>query len=133
MAAPDTADSAESPPAKSPTIKLSSAESSPTKPFPTRDLIPVTSQIMDHVSNTHVVWLSELLDNNAGWRELGYKRYYDYLRIIDSSGWVREMIKQYNTMQKNMDCATKNLGEYWQHSPKLLEILNEGNSSEKWL
>jgi hypothetical protein len=25
------------------------------------------------------------------------------------------------------------LGDYWQQSPELLEVLNEGNGSEKWL
>ncbi|KAF8245004.1 hypothetical protein K440DRAFT_646635 [Wilcoxina mikolae CBS 423.85] len=148
MVAPDTADSAESPPAKSPPAKLSSAESSPTNPFPTMDLIRVTSITMHHapitlpfqvleslcygffpdrhfdsiqeavevavkeltpqdqskfmhdvyelfadiheVSNAHVAWLSEFEENNAAWRELGYKRYYDYLRTINSSGRIGE-------------------------------------------
>ncbi|KAF8242926.1 hypothetical protein K440DRAFT_638155 [Wilcoxina mikolae CBS 423.85] len=47
MVVPDTADSAESPPAK-----LSSAASSLTKPFPTMDLIPVTSKTMYHAPAT---------------------------------------------------------------------------------
>ncbi|KAF8539861.1 hypothetical protein BDD12DRAFT_881578 [Trichophaea hybrida] len=67
------------------------------------------------VSNAQVAWLSKFEENNAGWRELGNLRYYDYLRIIDSSGWVREMVKQHNT------------------HPELLEILNKGDGSEKWL
>ncbi|KAF8253227.1 hypothetical protein K440DRAFT_643209 [Wilcoxina mikolae CBS 423.85] len=187
MIAPDTANSAESPPAK-----LSSTESSPTKPFPTMDLILVTSKTtMDHapatlplqvleslcdgffpdrhfdsiqeaveitmkertlqdqsklmhgvyelfahiheVSNVQVAWLSEFEKNNTGWRELGHKRYYDYLRTIDSSGRIREMVKQHNTTQNNKDRVTKKLGDYWQQSPELLEILNEGDGSEKWL
>ncbi|KAF8241544.1 hypothetical protein K440DRAFT_642019 [Wilcoxina mikolae CBS 423.85] len=47
------------------------------------------------VSNAQVAWLSEFEENNAGWRELGYKRYYDYLRTIDSSGraYVFRIIK----------------------------------------
>ncbi|KAF8253562.1 hypothetical protein K440DRAFT_641839 [Wilcoxina mikolae CBS 423.85] len=202
MVAPDTADSAKSPPAESPPAKLSSSESpptklcstgsSPTKPFPTIDYIPVTSKTtMDHapatlllqaleslcdgffpdrhfdsiqeaveiavmeltardqskfmhvvyelfrdiyeVSNAQVAWLSMFEENNTGWKELGYKRYYDYLRTIDSSGRIREIVKQHNTMQKNKDCATKKLEDYWQQSPELLEILNEGDGSEKWL
>ncbi|KAF8241345.1 hypothetical protein K440DRAFT_644067 [Wilcoxina mikolae CBS 423.85] len=81
------------------------------------------------VSNGKVAWLSEFEENNAGWRELGYKRYYDYLRTIDSYGLVREMVKQHNTAQKNMDCATKKLGDYWQQCAKLLEILNDGDGN----
>ena len=84
-------------------------------------------------SNAQVAWLSKFEHNNAGWRELGYKRYYDYLRTIDSSSWVREMIKQHNTAQKKKERATKKLGDYWQQNPELLEILNEGDGSEKWL
>ncbi|KAF8247153.1 hypothetical protein K440DRAFT_644172 [Wilcoxina mikolae CBS 423.85] len=171
MVATDTTDSTKSPPAMSPPTKLSSVESSPTKPFPTMDLIPVTSKTMDHVpvtlpfqvleslcdgffpdryfdsnqeaveiavkelttydqskfmcgvyelftdihevSNAQVTWLSEFEENNAWWRELRYKRYYDYLRTIDSSG------------RKNKDRATKKLGDYWQLSPELLEILKD--------
>ncbi|KAF8243728.1 hypothetical protein K440DRAFT_636809 [Wilcoxina mikolae CBS 423.85] len=155
MVAPDTADLAKSPPAKSPSAKsppttspsakLSSIESSPIKPFPTLDLIPVTSnttldrapanlpfqaleslydgffpdryfnsiqeaveiavkKLTPHnqskfmhgiyelfadihkISNAQVAWLSNFEENNAGWRELGNKRYYDYLSTIDSSG-----------------------------------------------
>ncbi|KAF8243478.1 hypothetical protein K440DRAFT_668652 [Wilcoxina mikolae CBS 423.85] len=85
------------------------------------------------VSNAQVAWLSEFEENNTGWRELGYKRYYDYLRTIDSSGLVREMVKQHNTVQKHKDHARKKLGDYWQQTPELLEILNEGDGSEKWL
>ncbi|KAF8241920.1 hypothetical protein K440DRAFT_640836 [Wilcoxina mikolae CBS 423.85] len=197
MVAPDTADSAESSPAKlssaeSPPAKLFSAKSSPTKPFPTMDLIPVTSKTtMDHavatlpfqvlkslcdscfpyrhldsiqeavqitvkeltpqdqskfmhsvyelladineVSNVQVIWLSKFEENNAGSRDLDYKRYYDYLRTIDSSGQVREMAKQHNTAQRNKDHAMKQLGDYCQQSSELMEILNEGDGSEKWL
>ncbi|KAF8251479.1 hypothetical protein K440DRAFT_637444 [Wilcoxina mikolae CBS 423.85] len=85
------------------------------------------------VSNAQVAWLSKFQENNAGWRELGYKRYYDYLWTIDSSGRVREMVKQHNTTQKNKDHATKKLGDYWQQSSELLKILNERDGSEKWL
>ncbi|KAF8244847.1 hypothetical protein K440DRAFT_635736 [Wilcoxina mikolae CBS 423.85] len=81
------------------------------------------------VSNSQVEWLSEFEANNAGWRELGYKRYYDYLRTIDSSGQVREMVKQHNTVQRNQDHAMKTLRDYWQQSPELLEILNEGDGN----
>ncbi|KAF8248409.1 hypothetical protein K440DRAFT_642594 [Wilcoxina mikolae CBS 423.85] len=144
MVAPDSADSAESPPVKLPPAKLSSTESSPIKLFPTMDLIPVTSKTtrnhapatlpfqskvmhsiyelftdIHEISNVQVIWPSKFDEHNAGWRELGYKRYYHYLRTIDGSG------------QKNKDHATKKLGDYWLQSPKLLEILNEGDSSEK--
>jgi hypothetical protein len=88
---------------------------------------------INKVSNAQVAWLSKFEENNAGWRELGYKRYYDYLRTIDSSGRVREMVKQHNTAQKNKDSATVKLGDYWQQSPELLEVLNKGDGSEKWL
>ncbi|KAF8248622.1 hypothetical protein K440DRAFT_642137 [Wilcoxina mikolae CBS 423.85] len=46
---------------------------------------------------------------------------------IDSSGQVRGMVKQHNTAQKNKNCVTKKLGDYWQQSPELLEILNKGD------
>ncbi|KAF8243404.1 hypothetical protein K440DRAFT_637362 [Wilcoxina mikolae CBS 423.85] len=139
MVAPYTADSAKLPPAKlpparlppakSPPAKLSATESSPTKLFPTMDLIP--SKFMHGIykpfadihklSNAQVAWLSKFEENNTEWRELGYKRYYDYLRTIDSSG------------RNNKHRVTKNLGDYWQQSPELLDILNNGDGSEKWL
>ena len=68
-----------------------------------------------------------------GWTELGYKIYYVYLKTINSCGQVREMVKQYNTMHKNKDGATKKLRDDWQQSPKLLEVLNEGDGSKKRL
>ncbi|KAF8241290.1 hypothetical protein K440DRAFT_644710 [Wilcoxina mikolae CBS 423.85] len=125
MLATDTADSPKSPPAKPPTAKLSFVELSPTKLFPTMDLIPV--------SNAQVAWLSMFGEGNAGWRELGYKTHYDYLRTIDSSGRVREMVKQHSTALKNKDHVTKILGNNRQQYHELLKILNEGDSSEKWL
>ncbi|KAF8241917.1 hypothetical protein K440DRAFT_640833 [Wilcoxina mikolae CBS 423.85] len=48
-------------------------------------------------SNVQVAWLSKFQEDNAGWRELGFKRYYDYLRTIDSSGRVREMVNRWYT------------------------------------
>ncbi|KAF8253552.1 hypothetical protein K440DRAFT_641830 [Wilcoxina mikolae CBS 423.85] len=43
------------------------------------------------------------------------------------------MVKQHNTLQKNKDHAAKKLEDNWQQSPKFLEILKEGDGSEKWL
>ncbi|KAF8246147.1 hypothetical protein K440DRAFT_645240 [Wilcoxina mikolae CBS 423.85] len=43
------------------------------------------------------------------------------------------MVKQHNTGLKNKDRVMKQLEDYWQQSPELLEILNEGDGSEKWL
>ncbi|KAF8241224.1 hypothetical protein K440DRAFT_646639 [Wilcoxina mikolae CBS 423.85] len=50
---------------------------------------------------------------------------------MDSSGRIREMVKQHNTAQNNKDCATKKLGYYWHQSPELLEILNEGDGTTR--
>ncbi|KAF8243729.1 hypothetical protein K440DRAFT_636810 [Wilcoxina mikolae CBS 423.85] len=155
MVAPDTSYSAKLPPAK-----LSSTESSPTKPFPTVDLIPVTSKTtIDHAPvtlplqtleslcdgffpNRHFDSVQEAVEivvkeltpqDQSKFIHGVYELYYDYLRTIDSSGRIREMVKQLNTVQNNKDRATKTLGEYWQQSSKVLEILNEGDGSEKLL
>jgi len=62
-----------------------------------------------------------------------YKRHNDFLKAIDSSGRVREMIKQHHTPQQRKTRATKKLGNLWQHYPEHQEILSDSSESEKWM
>jgi len=49
----------------------------------------------------------------------------------NSSGGVREMIKQHHSTQERKTRARKNLGDLWQWYPKLQEILHNSNGIEK--
>jgi hypothetical protein len=83
--------------------------------------------------NTQVTWLSNFVERNLDWKKLKYKRYNEFLKAFDSSGRVREMIKQHHTAQQRKARATKKLGDLWQHYPELQEILSNSSGSEKWM
>ena len=84
-------------------------------------------------ANAQVAWLSNFAERNLDWKKLKYKRYNDFLKALDRSGRVREMIKQHHSAQQRKARATKKLGDLWQHYPELQEILGDSNGSEKWL
>jgi hypothetical protein len=84
-------------------------------------------------ANAQVAWLSNFAERNLDWKKLKYKRYNDFLKALDSSGRVREMIKQHHTAQQRKTRATKKLGDLWQHYPELQEILSDSSGSEKWM
>jgi hypothetical protein len=83
--------------------------------------------------NAQVAWLSNFAERNLDWKKLKYKRYNDFLKALDSSGRVREIIKQHHTAQQRKARATKKLGDLWQHYPELQEILSDSRGSEKWM
>jgi len=84
-------------------------------------------------ANAQVAWLSNFAERNLHWKKLKYKRYDDCLKALDSSGRVREMIKRHHTAQQRKTRSTKKLGNLWQHSPELQEILSNSSGSEKWM
>jgi len=84
-------------------------------------------------ANAQVAWLSNFAERNLDWKKLKYKRYNDILKALDSSGRVREMIKQHHTAQQRKTRATKKLGNLWQHYSELQEILSDSSGSEKWM
>ncbi|KAF8242950.1 hypothetical protein K440DRAFT_638118 [Wilcoxina mikolae CBS 423.85] len=162
----DTANSAKSPPTMFPPAKLSSVKSSPTKPFPTIDLILVTRKTtLDHapatlpfqvleslcdgffpdrhfdsIQEAGEITMKELTQQDQ-WKFMHgiYDLFTDIYEVsntqvawLSNSGQVREMVKQLNTVQKNKDHTTKKLGDNWQQSPELFEILNEGDGIILW-
>jgi hypothetical protein len=84
-------------------------------------------------ANAQVAWLSNFVERNLDWKKLKYKRYNDFLKALDSSGRVRQMIQQHHTAQHKKARATKKLGELGQHYPELQEILSDSSGSEKWM
>jgi len=56
-------------------------------------------------------------------KKLIYKRFNDFLKALDSSGRVSEMINQHHCLQQRKIWATKKLGDLWLHYPELQEIL----------
>jgi hypothetical protein len=84
-------------------------------------------------ANTQDTWLSNFAERNLDWKKLMYNRYNDFLKALDSSGRVREMIKQHHTAQQRKTKATKKLGNLRQHYPKLQAILSDSTGSEKWM
>jgi hypothetical protein len=63
--------------------------------------------------NTQVAWLSHFAERNIDWEMLNYKRYNDFLKALDSSGRVREMIMLHHSAQQRTTRATKKLGDLW--------------------
>jgi hypothetical protein len=47
-----------------------------------------------------VAWLSNFAERNLDWKKLKYKGYNDFIKALDSSGSLREMVKQYNSAQQ---------------------------------
>jgi hypothetical protein len=88
---------------------------------------------INDAANAQVVWLSNFAERNLDWKKLKYKRYSDFLKALDSSGRVREMIKQHQSAQQRKTRATKKLGDLWQHYSELQEILSDSRGSEKWM
>jgi hypothetical protein len=65
------------------------------------------------------------------WKKLKYMRYNAFLKALDSSGRVREMIQQPHTAQQRKTQAMKNLGDFWQHYPKRQEFLTDSSGGKK--
>jgi len=82
-------------------------------------------------ANTQVAWLWNFEQRNLDWKKLKYKRYNDFLKALDSSGRVREMLKQHHSGQQRQTQATKKLGDLWQRYPELQGILSDSSGSVK--
>jgi len=82
------------------------------------------------VANSQVGSLSHFAQPNLDWRKMKYKQYNDFLKVLDCSGRVREVIKQYRSAQQRKIQATKKVGDLWQHNPKLLEIVSDSSGTE---
>jgi len=83
--------------------------------------------------NAEVIWLLNFAETNLAWKKRNYKRYNNFLKALNSSDRVREMIKQHHSAQQRKTWARKMEGNQWQHYPKLQEILGDSSGSEKWL
>jgi hypothetical protein len=88
---------------------------------------------MMDAANALGAWLSNFAVRNLDWKKLKYKRYNDFLKALDSSGRVREMINQHHTAQQKKMQATKTLGNLWPHYPELQEMLSDSTGSQKWM
>jgi hypothetical protein len=61
-------------------------------------------------TNTLGAWLSNSAVRNLDRKKLKNMGYNDFLKALDSSGRVREMIKQHHTAQQRKIQTTKKLG-----------------------
>jgi len=102
-----------------------------TRPW-TRHVQPCHYNITD-TTNAQVAWLSKFAETNLDWKKLKNKRYNDFLKALDSSGRVRELMNQHHTVQHRKTRATEKLGDLWQHYRELQEILSNSSRSEKWM
>jgi len=84
-------------------------------------------------ANTQVTWLSNFTKRNLDFKQLRFKWYSDFLKALDRSGRVREMMKQPYSAQQRKTLATKKVADLSQHNPKLQEILSDSSGSEKWM
>jgi len=66
-------------------------------------------------------------------KKLKNKQYNDFLKAHDSSGRVREMIKQHHSAQQRETRVTKKLGDRWRHNPKHEEIISNSSGSARWM
>jgi hypothetical protein len=88
---------------------------------------------INNAANPEVGWLSNFAESSLAWKKLKYKQYNDFLKALDRSGRVREMIKLHLSAQARKTWALKKLGEIWQHYHELLEIQCDSSRSEKWM
>jgi hypothetical protein len=63
--------------------------------------------------------VSNFAERNLDWKKLKYKQYNDFLKALDCSSRVREMMKHHHTAQQWMTWARKMLGDLWQHYPEV--------------
>jgi len=86
-----------------------------------------------YAANAQVAWLANCAERNLNWEKLKYKQYNDFLKALDSSCRVREMIKQHQAAQQTKTWATMKLEDLWQHNPELQGMLSNSGGSEKWM
>ena len=84
-------------------------------------------------ANAQVALVSNFAERIFDWKNFKYKRFNNFLKALDSSGMVSEMIKQHHSAQQRKSRATKKLGDLWLHYPELQEILSESSGNEKWM
>ena len=86
-----------------------------------------------NAANVQVAWLSNLAERHLDCKKLKYNRYNDFLKTLDSSSRVREMIKQHHTAQDRKTRATKKLGDLGKHYPEPNEIQTDSRSRMQWM
>lgn len=86
-----------------------------------------------NAANAQVAWVSNFEEGNLDCKKLTYERYNYFLKALDSSSRVREMIMQHHSGQQRKTRATKKLGDLWQHDPEIQEILIDSSGSEMWM
>ena len=96
------------------------------------EIYDICGDITD-VANAQVACLSNFAERYLNWKKLKYKRNNDFLKALDSSSRVREMVKQHHTAQQRKTWGTKKMGVLWQHYPEHQEILTDSTGSEKWM
>jgi hypothetical protein len=57
-------------------------------------------------ANAQVTWLSNIAEMNLDWRKLEYNRSSYFLKALDRSGRVREMMTRYHSAQQRMTQVT---------------------------
>jgi hypothetical protein len=80
-------------------------------------------------ANTQVAWLSNFAENNLDWKKLKDTQHNNFLKAINSSGRVREMIKQHHSAKQRKTWATKKFGDLWQLDSNLKETLSDSSEN----
>ena len=86
-----------------------------------------------NATNAQVAWLSNFAERNLGWNKFKFKLYNNFLKALNGSGRVWEVIKQHHTSQQRKTRAMKMLGNLCQYYPDIQEILSGSSGSEKWM
>jgi len=58
-------------------------------------------------ANAQVAWQSNSPERNEHWKRLIHTQYNDFLKVLNSCGRVREMIKQHHSAQEMKTQAMK--------------------------
>lgn len=80
-----------------------------------------------------VALLSNFADRNIDWKNFKHEQYNNFLKALDCSGRVREIIKLHHSTQQRKTQATKMQGDHWQNNPKIHEFLRDFSGTEQWL
>jgi len=82
-------------------------------------------------ANTHVAWLSYVLGRSLHWKKLKYMGYNNFLKAVDSSSCVIQMIKQHHSVQSRETPAIKQLRNCCQHYLELPQIFSDSSRSDE--
>jgi hypothetical protein len=100
------------------------------------NIVPIIYHLFRDISDTcraKVLLLTNLAERILDWKKSKYKWYNHFLKALNSSSRVREIISQHHSSQLRKIRDTTKLGDLRQRYPKHQEILWTLCGSEKWM